>query len=119
MARKSGDELDLTVLRAHLQKKPRTKAGQIRQAWLKEIGLVIPYTRLSEYVNNLRRQDSSGVTALEARRDAAAALAQTASTESAPAAPKRDPLANLRKSQANRPGFQFRPARPEDEKHLV
>jgi hypothetical protein len=65
VARKSTDELDLAALRAQAQRKPRTKAGQIRQAWpeirellaaghslkdvcawLKDIGIVVPYTRL-------------------------------------------------------------------------
>lgn len=32
---------------------------------------------------------------------------------------KRDPLANVRRSEANRPGFQYRPAVPGDEKDLI
>ena len=59
-------ELDLNRLRARLREKPRTKAGQVRQAWpdirdllaaghslkdirvwLNEIGLEIGYARLS------------------------------------------------------------------------
>ena len=82
MGRKSAEELDLAALRAQAQKKPRTKAGQIRQAWpeirdllatghslkdvwawLKEIGIAVPYTRLSEYVNQMRRRDADDVSA--------------------------------------------------------
>ena len=83
MGRKSAEELDLAALRAQAQKKPRTKAGQIRQAWpeirdllatghslkdvwawLKEIGIAVPYTRLSEYVNQMRRRDADEVSGI-------------------------------------------------------
>lgn len=78
------DKLDLTRLRARLGEKPRTKAGQVRQAWpdikalfdaghslkdiwkwLNEIGIEIGYARLSDYTSQLKR------------RDRAAALAET------------------------------------------
>ena len=74
MANTASDELDLARLRALARKKPRTKAGQVRQAWpeirallaaghtlkdvcawLNEIGIEIGYARLSDYVNQLRR----------------------------------------------------------------
>jgi hypothetical protein len=80
VGRKSSDELDLSALRAQARKKPQTKAGQIRQtwpeirdllatghslkdvwAWLKDIGIVIPYTRPSEYVNQMCRRDADDV----------------------------------------------------------
>ncbi|MGA2594743.1 MAG: hypothetical protein ABSH32_33000 [Bryobacteraceae bacterium] len=70
------EQLDLNRLRKRLREKPRTKAGQVRQAWpdirdllaaghtlkdvriwLNEIGLEIEYTRLSHYVGQLRRKD--------------------------------------------------------------
>ena len=73
MANTANDELDLARLRALARKKPRTKAGQVRQAWpeirellaaghtlkdvcawLNEIGVEIGYARLSDYVNQLR-----------------------------------------------------------------
>jgi hypothetical protein len=69
-------ELDLARLRSLATKKPRTKAGQVRQAWpeirnllavghtlkdvctwVNEIGIQISYTRLSDYVNQLRRAE--------------------------------------------------------------
>ena len=143
MPRRSTGELDLAVLRAQAQKKPRTKAGQVRQAWpeirhllaaghslkdvwiwLKEIGIDIPYTRLSEYVNQLRRADpSSG----DSRTSTATALPTTptpvaSSVDTGRAQEKRtthDPWANVRRSEANRPGFHYRPAVPEDEKDLI
>jgi hypothetical protein len=78
------DRLDLTRLRARVGEKPRTKAGQVRQAWpdikalfdaghslkdiwkwLNEIGIEIGYARLSDYTGQLKR------------RDRAAALAET------------------------------------------
>src|SRR3954447_4599074 len=70
------DKLDLPRLRARLVEKPRTKAGQVRQAWpdikalfeaghslkdirtwLNEIGIDIGYARLSDYTGQLRRRD--------------------------------------------------------------
>lgn len=140
MANTASDELDLARLRALARKKPRTKAGQVRQAWpeiralldvghtlkdvcawLNEIGVEIGYARLSDYVNQLRRaqidtRDSRSV--LQAASPAAPATPQaahTAGTEDA----KPDPLANVRRSQAKRPGFQFRAAEPADEKDLI
>jgi hypothetical protein len=73
----ANEKLDFSKLRTHLREKPRTKAGQIRQAWpdikqllaaghslndicrwLNEIGLQIGYARLSDYVCQLRRRDA-------------------------------------------------------------
>jgi hypothetical protein len=71
-------QLDLNRLRDRLREKPRTKAGQVRQAWpdikallaaghtlkdiwtwLNEIGLEIGYARLSHYIGQLRRRDET------------------------------------------------------------
>jgi hypothetical protein len=71
-------QLDLNRLRDRLWEKPRTKAGQVRQAWpdikallaaghslkdiwtwLNEIGLEIGYARLSHYIGQLRRRDEA------------------------------------------------------------
>ena len=76
------DKLDLTRLRARLAEKPRTKAGQIRQAWpdikalfdaghslkdiwmwLNEIGIEIGYARLSHYTGQLKRRDQAAAAA--------------------------------------------------------
>ena len=142
MANTANDELDLARLRALARKKPRTKAGQVRQAWpeirellaaghtlkdvcawLNEIGVEIGYARLSDYVNQLRRaqtdaRDSRSV--LQTVPPAPPATPQavdTVRTKEIPAKP--DPLANVRRSQAKRPGFQFRAAEPADEKDLI
>ena len=72
------EQLDLNRLRKRLREKPRTKAGQVRQAWpdirdllaaghslkdvwawLNEIGLQIGYARLSDYIGQLRRRDKA------------------------------------------------------------
>jgi hypothetical protein len=72
------EHLDLTRLRTRLREKPRTKVGQVRQAWpdirdllaaghslkdiwawLNEIGLEIGYARLSHYIGQLRRRDEA------------------------------------------------------------
>jgi hypothetical protein len=78
----SRDKLDLTRLRARLAEKPRTKAGQVRQAWpdikalfdaghslkdiwmwLNEIGIEIGYARLSHYTGQLKRRDQTAARA--------------------------------------------------------
>jgi hypothetical protein len=72
------DKLDLIRLRTHEGEKPRTKVGQVRQAWpdikalfeaghslkdiwiwLNEIGIEIGYARLSDYTGQLRRRDQA------------------------------------------------------------
>src|SRR5690242_12356993 len=76
------DKLDLTRLRARLAEKPRTKVGQVRQAWpdikalfdaghslkdiwvwLNEIGIAIGYARLSHYTGQLKRRDQAAAAA--------------------------------------------------------
>jgi len=75
-----GKQLDLNRLRDRLREKPRTKAGQVRQAWpdikallaaghslkdiwtwLNEIGLEIGYARLSHYIGQLRRRNEAAL----------------------------------------------------------
>jgi hypothetical protein len=72
------EQLDFSRLRARLREKPRTKVGQVRQAWpdikalfaaghslkdiwawLNEIGIEIGYARLSHYVGQLRRREGA------------------------------------------------------------
>ena len=142
MAKTANDELDLARLRALARKKPRTKAGQVRQAWpeiralldaghtlkdvcawLNEIGVEIGYARLSDYVNQLRRAQtdtSDSRSVLQTGRPPALPTPQAVDSvriEQIPAKP--DPLANVRRSQTKRPGFQFRAAEPADEKDLI
>jgi hypothetical protein len=142
VARKPTDQLDLAALRARALKKPRTKAGQVRQAWpeirqllasghklkdvcawLKEVGLEIQYNRLSEYVIQLRRGDAAAgapmAAPIAAAHPAPEATAPTAPAESPTTPPKHDPLANVRRSEANRPGFHYRPFTSGDEKDLI
>jgi hypothetical protein len=85
MERNSNERPDYTRLRAHLLDKPRTKAGQVRQAWpeiknliavghslkdicawLNEIGLEIGYARLSHYIGQMRERDANQAAAKEA-----------------------------------------------------
>ncbi|MEO8663383.1 MAG: hypothetical protein ABI693_33310 [Bryobacteraceae bacterium] len=108
-------QLDLERLRARLREKPRTKVGQIRQAWpcikelfaaghslkdicvwLNEIGISVGYTRLSYYIGELRRseQTPSG----ETQRTPAPAPEQVSAA---------DPLARLSERERQRPGFQY------------
>ena len=72
------DHLDLNSLRARLREKPRTKAGQVRQAWpdirdllaaghslkdiwawLNEIGVEVGYASLSHCISQLRLRDEA------------------------------------------------------------
>lgn len=78
MDQKANKPLNLDQLRARIGEKPRTKAGQIRQAWpeiralfaaghslkdiwiwLNEIGIEIGYARLSHYTGQLKRRDQA------------------------------------------------------------
>lgn len=118
MDKRSTEKLDFSKLRAHLREKPRTKAGQVRQAWpdikqllaaghslkdiccwLNEIGLQIGYARLSDYVCQLRRRDARppepDVTiAAESAGDSGAAI---------------HPLAHILERENKRLGFDYNP----------
>jgi hypothetical protein len=90
------EQLDLNRLRKRLREKPRTKAGQVRQAWpdirdllaaghslkdvwawLNEIGLQIGYARLSDYIGQLRRRDEAArVEVRESKAERSEAVAE-------------------------------------------
>lgn len=127
MDKNTNDKLDLAKLRAHLREKPRTKAGQVRQAWpeikrllasghslkdvcrwLNEIGLEIGYARLSDYVCQLRR------------RETPLAVLSEAETGAEPAMPARytdiiQPLAHILEREKRRTGFTYN-AEPDPKK---
>jgi len=129
MNKTPSDELDLARLRALARKKPRTKAGQVRQAWpeirellaaghtlkdicawLNEIGIEIGYARLSDNVNQLRRAQPDPRQSPSSTPASSATTPQTADapkTEPPPA--KHNPLANVHRSEAKRPAFDYRP----------
>jgi hypothetical protein len=129
MANTSSDHLDLARLRALGRKKPRTKAGQVRQAWpeIRELlaaGHTIGYARLSDYVNQLRRAQTDSPesrivvqTLPTTTPSVTPPTAETLKPEKKPS--KRDPLANVHRSEARRPGFQYRAAEAADEKDLI
>jgi hypothetical protein len=111
-----------------VKEKPRTKIGQVRQAWpeirelldaghslkdvcrwLNEIGLQIGYARLSDYVTQLRRRDAelpkpSG----SGPKDDMAAAKQEVQ-------PPIQPLAHLAEREKKRTGFSFN-AEPDPKK---
>jgi hypothetical protein len=123
----TNDKLDLAKLRAHLKEKPRTKAGQVRQAWpeikqllasghslkdicrwLNEIGLEIGYARLSDYICQLRRREAP-----------LPALSET-ETGAEPAIPERhmdliQPLAHILEREKKRGVFSYN-AEPDPKK---
>lgn len=117
MSKSENDKLDLAKLRAHVGEKPRTKAGQVRQAWpdikqlldaghslkdvctwLNEIGLQIGYARLSDYVCHLRRRDALACTISQI-----AAGSDTA----APEASTIHPLAHILERERKPVGFDY------------
>ena len=133
----SKHEIDFGRLRARVREKPRTKAGQVRQAWpeikdldaaghslkdiwawLNESGISIGYARLSHYIGQLRKKEKAGDGPGRVV-DAGAAL-QTSAVVTAPlvdpssdqnqnsgAGPHPDPLANVRVREERRPGFNY------------
>jgi len=137
----------LDRLRALRAEKPVTQMGQIRWAWpevraalalghslttvhqrLQEVGIHIPYRRLSLYIGRLRREESASprvpVTAapdipapVGSRPSIPVPAAQQTITDSAPEQTAgRDPLANLRKYANSRSGFQWDEAPPDKDK---
>ncbi len=132
----SNHEIDFDHLRARVREKPRTKAGQVRQAWpeikdlisaghslkdiwawLNESGVSIGYARLSHYVGQLRKQERLGLSPVgrgdhpppDVAQSAGASRPDTAVTGAPVPLPARmpDPLANVRDRLENRPGFNY------------
>ena len=117
MDKNATDKLDLAQLRAHMREKPRTKAGQVRQAWpdikqlldaghslkdvcqwLNEIGLQIGYARLSDYISQLRRRE----TVMVAPAEVTVQSQPTVTEEAAP-----HPLAHILEREKKRVGFDY------------
>jgi hypothetical protein len=131
------NKLDLNRLRARMGEKPRTKVGQIRQAWpdikalfdaghslkdiwmwLNEIGIEIGYARLSHYTGQLKRRDQTAAHAAtlpliadipHIDRQSVPASTEGAAREMKPqrSPTPADPLANIREREDRRPGFQY------------
>lgn len=117
-------EIDLVQLRKHLKEKPRTKAGQVRQAWpqirdllehghslkdiwqwLTEAGVEIGYARLSDYVCQLKRRENMATSRIN-NEPSIDAVAQPAASR---------PLAQFLEREKRKAGFAFDPDRkPED-----
>jgi hypothetical protein len=118
-----------------MRDKPRTKAGQLRQAWpeikhllaaghslkdiwagLKESGLEIGYARLSHYISELRLRDQAAQAPIQ---DLLRGLASAPAEPQGPDQPATqgktalavtfDPLRNLRKQRARKRGFEYDP----------
>jgi hypothetical protein len=117
--------LNLNRLRARRREKPRTKVGQVQQAWpeireliaaghslkdicawVNEIGIEIGYARLSDYVGRLKRKGlptpSSGPANASDQRSHRLSERDLRGEES-------DPLANLQAREQQAPGFNFSP----------
>ncbi len=130
-------ELDFSRLRARRRERPRTKVGQVRQAWpeiraliaaghslkdiwtwVNEIGIEIGYARLSHYVGQLKRRDvieaninpETGARLCDNKVGGGASvkLADLASRGNADTdMPDTDPLANFRARQERPAGFKY------------
>ncbi len=122
-----------TRLAALREKKPRTKAAQIRSLWpeikaaldeghsLQDIaeclaadGITVSVRSLSVYVGRLRKSSDKKLTPPGQTVLAGNVIStSTAKAETVPADPdpkgSRDPLANVRERQKKRPGFDYRP----------
>jgi hypothetical protein len=130
---KTVDSLDIarSRLRALRAEKPASQMGQLRWAWpevkaaldhghslttvhqrLAEVGIEIPYRRLSLYIGRLRREEVEN----HGSRAAAPVVSAPNSSTSAHPPGERDPLANLRKLSTSRPGFQWDEAPPDKDK---
>ena len=121
--RESKDKLDLKRLRSRLGEKPRTKAGQVRQAWpeikalfeaghslkdictwLNEIGIEIGYARLSHYTGQLKRRDATVINGAPYQLpDSKPQEVDSAGSDEQ----RSDPLANVRDREERQPGFRF------------
>ncbi len=141
----------LDRLRALRAEKPATQMGQIRWAWpeisaalsighslttvhqrLHEVGIEIPYKRLSLYIGRLRREDATrhpvashpdiAPPRAEVQKPASSEVCSlpTASEPTCDFTPDEatghDPLANLRKYATTRPGFHWDEAPPDKDK---
>jgi len=99
-----------------MREKPRTKAGQVRQAWpdikqlldaghslkdvcqwLNEIGLQIGYARLSDYVSQLRRRETVMVAPGEVTVQSQPTLTEETT----------HPLAHILEREKKRVGFDY------------
>jgi hypothetical protein len=128
------EQLDLDRLRKRVRDKPRTKAGQLRQAWpdirdllaaghtlkdicawLKESGLEIGYARLSQYIRLLRLREQAQPPIQDLLRGLAAPPAgqpqqdQPSCQDRLPSNGTSDPLRNLREQRAKKSGFGYDP----------
>jgi hypothetical protein len=125
------EQLNLNRLRARMREKPRTKAGQVRQAWpeikdlfvaghslkdiwkwFNEIGIEIGYPRLSDYVSQMRRREAAGAQLPLGAKPAEANEPTKHTLRPLPPLIKRrrgksDPLANVLEREQQRPGFNY------------
>ena len=143
----------LDRLRTLRAEKPATQMGQIRWAWpeisaalarghslttvhqrLNEVGIQIPYKRLSLYIGRLRREDAgrppvpaTPASDIQVRIEAPTPVpsrtpvtpfsrSDRIADSNAEEAAARDPLANLRKYANTPPGFQWDEAPPDKDK---
>jgi hypothetical protein len=126
--------MDLDRLRRRAAEKPRTKAGQIRQAWqeikelqaaghslrdirewLNDIGVEIGYCNLSQCLSRLRRRERTTESQIQELLSHLTVIKheQPRPDQSAPPAEplgsKSDPLRNLREQRARKKIFEFDP----------
>jgi hypothetical protein len=127
--------------------KPATKSGQIRALWpdieaalavgqsmktictwlAEEAGIALSVTSLTSYVSRIRRREgpkppvpiASSCPQPQDRRSRSGASVEHLAPIPDSDPRHRDPLANVRASQANVRSFNYRPPMPGDEKDLI
>ena len=126
-------------LRALRAEKPTTAAGKVRWAWpeikaaldvghslttvhqrLAEVGIEVPYRRLSYYVTRLRGEENERAARLPTPAGSSGVVDPTPATAKSEQQQqnnsKPNPLANLRRLSEQRPGFQWDEAPPDKNK---
>ena len=101
--------------------------------WLaQDAGISLGVTSLTSYVSRIRRREAAGRSAFSRPTSVSNSnppitplvptptpFAQPLTRSEANPSARRDPLANLRTSEAKRPGFNYRPATADDAKDLI
>src|SRR4051812_33566240 len=134
---KNVDSLDIarSRLRALRAEKPASQMGQLRWAWpevkaalehghslttvhqrLAEVGIEIPYRRLSLYIGRLRREEADNHGPVAATVPARPAEPRPNPPIAANQPADRDPLVTLRRLSTGRPGFRWEVAPPDRDK---
>jgi hypothetical protein len=129
------ERVDLSRIRKLRDESPTTIMGWVRLAWpdikaaldrhvtlktihqhLNEAGISISYPRLSLYVGRLRREQQSEQAAERKAEKPVLEIPEHRPVTDDGRVQHRDPLGNFRERTINRPGFEFPPGPPDEDK---